>query len=190
MKQIRNKKYYRARKEFEPTHVSNIADQFQFINELAINEPMIKGVSLEPNYGVIIFNDYQLYDIERFCCSGMTPLGFDKTYKLGNIFLTGSVYKHLAVKSSETGETPIFLEPMYLHTKSPFSDFHPFSSCLASKLKDVNTDQLIISSDDEQALVKAIHFYFPNAKHFLCSRQSLATLQTIVQILLNIFLNE
>ena len=131
---------------------------------------MIKGVSLEPNYGVIIFNDYQLYDIERFCCSGMTPLGFDKTYKLGNIFLTGSVYKHLAVKSSETGETPIFLGPMYLHTKSTFSDFHPFFSCLASKLKDVNTDQLIISSDDEQALVKAIHFNFPNAKHFLCSR--------------------
>ena len=48
MKQIRNKKYYRARKKFEPTHVSNIADQFQFINEFAINKPMVKGVSLEP----------------------------------------------------------------------------------------------------------------------------------------------
>ena len=120
MKQIHNKKYYPARKELEPTHVSNISDQFQFINELAMNEPIIKGVSLEPKYGVIIFNDYQLYDIGRFCCSGMTPLGFDKTYKLGNIFLTGSVYKYLAVKSNKTYETPIFLGPMYFTPNQHF----------------------------------------------------------------------
>ena len=82
LKQIRNK-YYLARKKSETTHVSNYADQFQYINQLEINEPMIKGVNLEPNYGIIVFNDYQLLDIERFCCSGMTPLGFDKTYTLG-----------------------------------------------------------------------------------------------------------
>ena len=82
LKQIRNK-YYLARKKSETTHVSNYADQFQYINQLEINEPMIKGVNLEPNYGIIVFNDYQLLDIERFCCSGMTPLGFDKTYNLG-----------------------------------------------------------------------------------------------------------
>ena len=170
LKQIRNKKHYLARKESEPTHVSNFADQFQYINQLAINEPMIKGVNLEPNYGVIVFNDYQLLDIERFCCSGMTPLGFDKTYNLGNIFLTGSAYKNLAVKSSKTGEVPIFLGPMYLHTKSTFSDFHPFFSCLASKLRDISANKLIISSDNERALVKAIEFNFHTANHFLCSR--------------------
>ena len=82
LKQIRNK-YYLARKKSETTHVSNYADQFQYINQLEINEPMIKGVNLEPNYGIIVFNDYQLLDIERFCRSGMTPLGFDKTYNLG-----------------------------------------------------------------------------------------------------------
>ena len=61
MKQIHNKKYYQQERNWN----------------LHINEPMVKGVSLEPNY--ITFNDYQLSDIERFCCSGMMmPLGFDK----------------------------------------------------------------------------------------------------------------
>ena len=79
LKQIRNKKYNQTRKELEPTHISNLADQFQYINELATKETMIRAVNLEPNYGIVIFNDYQLLNIEKFCCSGMTPLEFDKT---------------------------------------------------------------------------------------------------------------
>ena len=55
MKQIRSKKYYRARKELEPTNVSNIATNL--LMNLRLTKLMIRGVSLEPNYGVIIFNN-------------------------------------------------------------------------------------------------------------------------------------
>ena len=126
---------------------------------------MIRAVNLESNYGIVTFSDYQLIsllNIEKFCCSGMIPLGFDKTYQLGNIFLTDSVFKNLATVNSETAEVPIFLGPFLLHTKS--GDFHPFFSCLAAKLKDVNCDHLIITSDDEQSLVKAITFNFAKSK--------------------------
>ena len=64
MKQICNTEYYRAKKELEPTHVSNIVDQFQFINELAINEPM-KGSEFRTELWCDHIQWFQLYDIER-----------------------------------------------------------------------------------------------------------------------------
>lgn len=169
LKQIRHKKYYHARKESDLLIYQILLINFNY-KRVSYQRTDDKSENLEPHYGIVIFNDYQMLNIEEFCCSGMTTLGVDETYQLGNIFITGSVFKNLAIVNSETREVPIFLGPLYLHPNSTLSDFHPFFSCLAGKLKDINTNNLIISSDDEQALVRAINSNFPNSNHFLCSR--------------------
>ena len=109
-------------------------------------------------------------DIKRFCCSGITPLGFDKTYNLGEVFVTASAYKQLAVLNTQTDDHPIMLGPTFLHRSSTFEAYSPLFSILASSLSDINTSKLVIGSDDEAALRKAIKFNFPSAKNMLCTR--------------------
>jgi len=95
-------------------------------------------------------------------------LGVDRTFNLGEMFLTTIVCKHPAIVRSSTNENPIFLGPMYIHGRSLFEDYHSFFSHVKTKLN--NTKNLVLGSDDEKALTKAMRYCFPTATHLLCTR--------------------
>ena len=131
---------------------------------------MIRNVDIGKNFGVLIYSEEQLLDIKRFCCTGKTPLGFDRTFNLGELFVTASAFKQLSVTNPSNGQHPIILGPLFLHGFSTFESYHQFFSSLAASLRDTDTSKLIIGSDDEAALREAIKFNFPKAKNILCTR--------------------
>ena len=137
---------------------------------MSIDEPSIRMVKTDKNFGVVIFSENQINDVQRFCCSGKTVLGVDKTFNLGEVFVTASTFKNLALMNPLSDDHPIFLGPMYLHGSSTFDAYHPFFSCLAASLRGTDTSNLVIGTDDETALRQAISFNFPNAKNVLCTR--------------------
>ena len=57
---------------------------------------------------IILYVAQQVLDMKRFCCSGSTVLGIDKTFNLGKVYATVMVFKNLSVVKSSTGEHPLF----------------------------------------------------------------------------------
>ena len=69
---------------------------------------------------VILYTERQLRDLRSFCFHGASGsvLGFDKTYNLGPMHVTVSVYKNIALFRRRTTEHPLFLGPLYIHGHS------------------------------------------------------------------------
>ena len=171
LQQVRNKKHYETKKAASSQgNTKNLADQLQTLSTWALTDDRIRSVETGRNFCVAIYSANQLDDIKRFCCTGKTPLGFDKTFNLGEVFVTASVYKQLSVTNCTNDDHPIMLGPLFLHGTSTFEAYHPFFSKLSASLRDTDTSRLILGSDDEKALRDAIKFNFPTAKKILCTR--------------------
>jgi len=119
---------------------------------------------------IILYNDEQIQDLKNVCCSGKSILGEDKTFNLCDMHVTTTCYKQVSVKRNSTQEPPIFLGPVFIHDNSDFQSISNFFNHLKVKLSDVTTDQLVLGSDEELALVNAITAAFPDATHVLCTR--------------------
>ena len=116
---------------------------------------------------IILYVAQQILDIKRFCCSGSTVLGIDKTFNLGKVYATVMVFKNLSVVKSSTGEHPLFLGPILLHCNSNYETFSFFFIHLRAVLGDHKN--LIFGTDDKQALHIAALSAFPSSKHALCT---------------------
>jgi len=87
---------------------------------------------------VILYDKRQLNDIKGFCFGGKagSVLVFDKTYNLGAIYVTPSIYKNLALCRRWTNDSPMFLGPIFVHGHSDFDIYAYFfghlSACLVA----------------------------------------------------------
>ncbi|XP_053376475.1 uncharacterized protein LOC128547528 [Mercenaria mercenaria] len=119
---------------------------------------------------IILYTDEQMTDLQNICCQGHTVLGVDKTFNLCDMHVTVTCYKQLSVNRQRTDDHPIFIGPIYLHDNSDFESYCHFFYHLKMKLCSSPLDKLVIGSDDERALVKAVTTAFPEATHVLCTR--------------------
>lgn len=177
-KQVSNKKYNDKKKKCiaeNGQYISrgNIADHLNEIdNILADKNSIVKSVIRDNGKApcIILYNDEQLDDIKKLCCSGQTILGIDKTFNLCEMHVTASCYKQISVNKENTGEPPIFLGPVYIHDNSDFESYSNFFNHLRIKLIGTDTSDLIIGSDEEFALVNSSQTAFPEASHIQCMR--------------------
>jgi hypothetical protein len=95
-------------------------------------------------------------------------LGIDKTFNVAELFVTTFVFKHSAVIRKDTGTSPIFLGPIFIHGSSTHEIFTYFFGSIASFLN-CSYEDLVIGSDDEKAITTAIQQCFPSAKCVLCT---------------------
>ena len=171
--QIRSKKYH-DKKKTSPTLTTstNFADQMQQVIKMTETCETIQQVIYNKGSipSVIMFSDDQITDIKRFCCTGQSVLSVDKTFNLGEIFVTASNYKQLSVISCTSNDHPFFPGPLFLHGHSTFESYQPFFSKIAAQLADTDTSKLVIGTDDEQAMRKAIKVSLPNSHNILCTR--------------------
>ena len=112
---------------------------------------------------LILYTDEQMADIRNLCCSGQTVLGVDKTLNLCDMHVTATCFKQLTAIRETTGESPIFLGPLYIHDNSDFQSYSNFFNHLRTRWTDVDTTHLVVGSDEEMALVNAITSAFPNS---------------------------
>ena len=98
--------------------------------------------------GIILYTDEQIRDLKNLCCSGKSTLGFDKTFNLCDMHVSVTCYKQLSVVRTTTGETPIFIGPIFIHDNSDFETYCHFFHHLKVKLVDTDLIKLVIGSDD------------------------------------------
>ncbi|XP_078489297.1 uncharacterized protein LOC144746189 [Ciona intestinalis] len=135
LQQIHNFKHNEQLKKLgnkKKTYSTNYADELLCTLNMLPGHPFLRKVAhfeSKPSCAVL-YSDFQLLDLKRFCFSGLCVWGIDKTYNLGKVLLTVTVFKHLSLKSNKTQAPPIFLGPMMLHHKSDQVTFTEFFSHL------------------------------------------------------------
>ena len=155
-----------GKKVYDQTFADELLELISMTQTHPFVQKIFHGKSSPPS--IILFSDNQITDVKRFCLSGLTVLGVDKTYNLGRIFATILTFKNLSVTNNQSYEHPLFLGPIFLHSTSDFQTFSLFFSYLSSILP--NHNNLIIGSDDEKGLIKAITTAFPDSNHILCTK--------------------
>lgn len=111
-------------------------------------------------------------DLKRNIGSG-SIIGVDRTFNLVSCYVTSIVYKQRAMVHIESGESPLFLGPMYLHWDGEFKTYHAFFAYIKSELLErVSNIDLKIGSDQEAGLTKALKSCFPDSKRILCARHT------------------
>jgi hypothetical protein len=179
-KQVRNAKYLqnKALRPDSGFSRANLADHIIQVMRMAhdSDNPFVRKVITGKGNipSIILYTEKQITDIRRFCCpspgSDSTVLGIDKTYNLCDMYVTVFCFKNLSVvrTGAEGGGHPLFMGPILIHADSSFETYSDFFSHLRIRLGEVSG--LIIGSDDEKAIKKAIAYCFPEAKSLSCVR--------------------
>ena len=77
---------------------NNFADQVQIVDNITRTQ-CVQVVSLKRHPSVVFFTSDQILDMT--CFRPQTVLGFDKTFNLGNLYVTAGVFKNLSVSNLE-----------------------------------------------------------------------------------------
>ncbi|XP_076057534.1 uncharacterized protein LOC143035019 [Oratosquilla oratoria] len=105
-----------------------------------------------------------------------SALGVDRTFNLGPCYVTTMVYKNTKLKRKTTQEPPVFLGPMLLHWDGEYFTYQRFFSHIQAKLSSgidrasLGFSELVVGSDEEKAIVKAMKECFPGATFMLCAQ--------------------
>ena len=173
---MENKRYNNARKRRKHEEKrGNFADHVQQLEESPDNHPfarrVLRGYQQIPS--AILYTDRQIDDIRRFCCSASvaetTILGVDKTFNLGQLHVTITAFKNLAILRRDTQEHPIFFVPMFVHGSSTTVEYSSFFDHIRRVLG-CTLSSPIIGSDDEKALTLAIKKAWPYGWTMNCHR--------------------
>ena len=82
----------------------------------------------------------------------LSVLAFDKSFNLGVIYVTASVYKNVVLHQKCTSDHPLFLGPIFIHGHSDMMTYGLFFSHLAHLFIDCDQHQLTLGSDEELAV--------------------------------------
>ena len=111
----------------------------------------VRDVKAAPEPMAVVFFDWQLNDLERFCTNNhsFSVLSVDTTFNLGDFFVTPTTYRHLML---EDGKHPAIIGPVLVHQQLKFSSFNYFFSTLVSANKQLH-HVLAVGSDGDKALI-------------------------------------
>ena len=175
------KKKCRAATTTKPA-AANIADDVLSVIGLLDAHPFVQKVIMMKGKAptVVLYTDQQIANMKRFCCGSgdgkmRSVLGVDRTFNLGPCFVTVVVYKCRAVTRNDSKQHPTFVGPMFLHWDGSCRTYVDFFTELRSSLADTvgSTEvrlgnDLVIGSDEEKGLTKALREVFSDSTHLLC----------------------
>ena len=113
--QLRNVKY--KLNKYKAEHVISIEETVKSAESRLDNTHSVKHTVDHPHRLLLTLQSrQQITDLERFCGTGQTILGKDKTYNMGDLFVTPTVYKDLSLINRTTEQLPLSFGPTYIQT--------------------------------------------------------------------------
>ena len=92
------------------------------------------------------------------------------TFNLGDVYVTATCFKHVGLLQKRSEGNPIIVGPILIHGSTTHDIYGFLFNQFASKLPPELISELVIGSDDEPALRRAIRETLPSATNVLCSR--------------------
>jgi hypothetical protein len=177
MRQIRNTKYSVQRKKqgqndqrpFRNTfgdhvlEVSNkVHDRPQFVRDTHLHAKV-------PS--VVLYTDMTVALTRQMCCQADAPsvLGIDRTFNLGDVYVTVTSFKHQGLLRRTTNEPPIVFGPMLLHGSATWEVYSGFLTTVGDSFGTRKQPSLVVGSDDEKAIRRAISESFTQSTNALCT---------------------
>ena len=120
-----------------------------------------------------IYNKNMIKQMKNLCCRGQpSVIGVDRTFNLGELFVTVTVFKQPTVVRKTSGEHPIFIGPMFLYGDAKCVTYCRFFNHLATtfQAEGCNMKNFIFGSDNKKAMTSALKYAFPDSTHVLCLR--------------------
>ena len=112
-------------------------------------------------------------DLKHMCCAGpsaqSTIQGIDKTFNLGDLHVTVTVFKNISVTTKQTNDHPLTMGPAFLHGNLDTKTYSMFFQYLTLQLGP-QKQHLVVGSDKAKALRAAITRAFLDAKRMVCMR--------------------
>ena len=173
VKQVQNLKYRIEKEERDDAANSNFADQVNHIISLISNgdnfiHSMIHQSGKVPS--IILQTSQSIAMVKDNCCHGKQVLGVDRTFNLGDVYVTATCFKHTSLLQKRTKDHPIFVGPILIHGSCTHDVYGYLFNRFAAELPPELISNLVIGSDDEPALRRAIRETLPEATNVLCSR--------------------
>jgi len=182
---VRNKKYNERVKTRNNNNNNafnaTFADEVQNVCSLVTHDDFVQSVTLTHARVpcIVLYSNRQLSDLKAFCFHKQegSVWSVDKTYNLGHVYVTVTVYRNLALQRNGTGTTPTFIGPLFIHGNSDFCTFASFFGHVAARVVDCDFRQLRVGSDGETSIRKAIEFSFTGASLVACTRHIVENLR-------------
>ena len=135
------------------------------------NNGFVRNVQVGQGVRAVLATEEQFADVVRFCCNPEEYgiFGIDVTYNIGDFYVTTTTYEHLALIDKATGNHPVFLGPMMVHTDEKQETFHYF----ASTMREVNSDIeniLFVGSDQQRSIENGLPPQLPIAHFLVCKK--------------------
>ena len=174
-KQIRNMKYRQTKKDRGDAATDNFADQIMYVTSLLPQgDSFVQSVVFDSNKvpTILLYTEMQVELLRQACCSSRNQnvLGVDRTYSLGEVYVTVTLFKHPGLRRRTTNEEPILIGPMILHGTCTHTVYAQLFNKFATAFSAVELKRLVIGSDEEHALRKAIRKVLPNTVNVICER--------------------
>ena len=152
----------------------NVADEILNLIELIGENKFVAEITHSRNNKpptIICYTEKQLEDIRSFITNHSGVVGIDRTFNLGQCFVTLTVYKSHKVVRKTNGEPPIFIGPLMLHWDGQFTSYYKFFTHLRGVLNlNLTQVELLLGTDDEKAMTNALDATFPEANRRLCTK--------------------
>ena len=132
----------------------------------------IQNVQFNPDLRSVVCHDQIMKDIAHFCTdpgSFITPLVIDKTFNVGDFFVTTSCYKHLKVVKKIDGKHPWVPGPVLFHTRQDESIYRGFAHLLIEKDSGFR-NLLFVGNDREKAIQNGLTSELPYTTLIFCSK--------------------
>lgn len=132
---------------------------------------LVKSVRFDKDrYVAVLFEDYMIDDLERFCVSGNSHFNVDTTFNIiPNLWLTDTSYLHLGL-IDKNGNHPEFPGPMMLHFRKDRQEFRTFAMEIASQRPGLINGLRKIGHDLDKATAGGFSDIFQNADHLWCTQ--------------------
>ena len=181
---LRHRKYTVNKVHSAKLTAANLADNVVAVLALLNSYPFVQKALLSKGKSptVVLYTQQQLADIKRFCCAAdrsttRSVLGIDRTFNLGPCYVTAVVYKCRAVVRNNTRTHLTFVGPMFLHWDWNYSTYVDFLTEPRTSLDGTVSStevrlssSVVIGSDEEKGLMKALWDVFSKSTHLLCMK--------------------
>lgn len=129
----------------------------------------IRSIRAAPDPAIVIAEDCQITDLERFCTSSSEfgILTVDPTFSLGQFDVTPVTYRHLLLTTRRNNNIPVFLGPVLTHYRKTFATYLVFASSLVGlsyQLEGIRA----FGTDGEKALSDAFSHEFGFSQRLTC----------------------
>ena len=164
LKQVADAKY-RAAKKLQQEKVAKVADENHTLLTMLEENQSVQAVIHRKDKPpcIIVHSDDQMSDM-KMNLEYDSVLGIDSTFKVGDCYLTMTVYQNFKALYEESNQPLLYLGPVFLHWDVELRTYVSFLSYLVGILGDTEpTFEVKLGDEMELTLLNALESCFPSS---------------------------